>query len=59
MLGPDRTNQILKQAGFQAIEYPGGSIMGDIQHRAINVLDPSIMRNLFEALATPPTTPTK
>lgn len=51
MLGPERTNQVLKNAGFQAIEYPGGAIMGDTPHRAINVLDPSIMQNLFEVLA--------
>ena len=51
MLGPERTNQILKQAGFQSIYYPGGALMGEIPHQAVNVLDPSIMTNLFDFLA--------
>ena len=50
-LGPDRANQVVKQAGFQSIQYPGGNLMGDEAHQAMNVLDPSIMQNLFEALA--------
>ncbi len=55
MLGPDRTNQILRQAGFQSIQYPGGDITGSAtKHTAINVLDPSIMQNLFDALVGKP-----
>lgn len=54
MLGPDRANQVIKNAGFQSIQYPGGTIMGDVQHRAINVLDPAIMQNLFDALMGKP-----
>lgn len=51
MFGPERTNQLIKNAGFQSITYPGGQTMGEIPHTARNVLDPTILQNLYEALA--------
>ena len=50
-LGPERANQVIKNAGFKSISYEGGSIMGGTPHRAVNVLDSSILQNLFDFLA--------
>lgn len=53
-MGPEKANQAMLNAGFQSISYPGGDIMGTIPHQARNVLDPSIMQNLFDALTGKP-----
>lgn len=49
-LGPERANQIIKDAGFKSISYEGGQLMGGTPHRAVNVLDSSILQNLFDFL---------
>lgn len=50
IVGPETANSILRKGGFQSISYPGGALMGGTPHKAINVLDPTIMKNLFDSL---------
>lgn len=52
-IGPRRANDVLQKAGFQSISYPGGHLSGDtLKHQAVNILDPKILQNLFDYLAS-------
>lgn len=55
--GVSRANQLLKQAGYDAIAYKGGVKTGGELHNVLVSLDPNIIRQI-EA-ATPPVQPVK
>ena len=51
IMGPDKANALLREAGFQSIKHPGGILMGGPKHTAYNVLDEAILEPLVKAMA--------